>query len=166
MTQYSTTENIIYPPGKLISSVIKVKPSGNIFYEGLSKQQYPLPTLVEAKRNQDGSINVKTLIFLNSTISLTSSMVNVSQLFSISDFGDCKLQFFIHSTKDDIALIKEDKTEYNYLAYVIEFTTNDKTNFPKGISLENIKTVQTFLWDIDPKTSRGTETTVQDTTPD
>lgn len=157
--------DVILPPGKKISSEIKITPSGNIFYKGLSKQQQPLPTLVNATRNQDGSINIKTLIFLNSTISLTPHMVNVSQLFCISDYGDCKLQFFIHSTKDDMNRIKEDKTEYNYLAYTIEFTTNEETNFPEGIYLSDIKKVQTFLWDIDPTTSRGTETAVQDTTP-
>ncbi|WP_299125803.1 hypothetical protein [uncultured Tenacibaculum sp.] len=160
----NTTPSIIFPPGKVISSEVTIKTSGSIYFENKSKQ--PLPSIVESTRNLNGSINVKALIFVNSSTPLSASAIKISQLFSVSNFGNYKLQFFIHSTVEGMLDINKQKTSNEYQAYTIEFTTNEETNFPEGLTLYDIKVVQTFVWDIDPRTSRGTETAVQDTTPD
>ncbi|WP_420551187.1 hypothetical protein [Tenacibaculum aiptasiae] len=158
-----TTPSIVFPPGKVISSEVTIKTSGNIYFENKSEQ--PLPSLVDSTKNHDGSINVKALIFVNSSTPLSASAIKISQLFSVNNFGNYMLQFFIHSTVEDMLDINKQKTTNEYQAYTIEFTTNEVVTFPEGLTLNDIKVIQTFVWNIDPTTSRGTETTVQDTTP-
>ena len=163
-TNLSAVDSIIYPPGDSLPEnfVKEIKHAGKITFDNNFNQ--PLPSLVEAifkKTNNTNCILVKALIFVNSTFTLTS--VNVNQLFSISNFGNCKLQFFIYTSKKDAEELAKKRNDANYEAYTIEFYTNLETHLPKGISLQDIKVVQTFLWNIDPKTSRGTETTVQTT---
>lgn len=160
----STGNSIIYPPGICLPKecIKRINPAGKITFENNFNQ--PLPSLVEAtfnKKDNINSINVKALILINSTFKLNS--VNVNQLFSISNFGNCKLQFFIYTSKETAKELAKKREYCNYEAYTIEFSTNLETPLPEGISLKDIKTVQTFVWDIDPKTSRGTETTVQTT---
>lgn len=159
-----TDNSIIYPPGICLPTecIKKINPAGKITFENNFNQ--PLPSLIEAtfnKKENINSINVKALVLVNSTFKLTT--VNVNQLFSISNFGNCKLQFFIYTSKEIAMELAKKREVCNYEAYTIEFSTNHETSLPQGISLEDIKIVQTFVWDIDPKTSRGTETTVQTT---
>jgi len=160
----STIKNLIYPPGTNLpqNCIKKIKPAGRITFENNFNQ--PLPSLVEAtfnKKNNIDCINIKALILVNSTFKLTS--VNINQLFSISNFGNSKLQFFIYASEETAKELAKKREDCNYEAYTIEFSTHLETHFPEGISLKDIKVVQTFVWDIDPKTSRGTETTVQTT---
>lgn len=153
-------DNLIYPPGTCLPDISIKTPlsSGEITFD--NKFNQPLPSLVEAEFN-GSAITVKTLIFVESQIPLEA--VKIKQLFSISNFGNCKLQFFIYCSEEVIKKLNDDKesNKGRYKAYKIDFSTEDTKNFPKGISLENIKVVQTFVWNIDPETSRGTETVVK-----
>ncbi|WP_299104210.1 hypothetical protein [uncultured Tenacibaculum sp.] len=164
-TSVNSPELIIFPPGKKIATLKKseseIIESGHIQFENRFNQ--PLPTLVEAFFNKSKSaITVKVLFFVNSKEDLTS--VTVRQLFSISNFGNYKLQFFL-SCKDEkqAVTLSDHSSGFHYKSYTAEFTTNSTKDFPEHISLSDIEIVQTFIWDIDPKTSRGTETTVQTT---
>lgn len=159
-TNYKAIDSIIYPPGNVLNTDINIKLSGNIVFETTSYK--PLPSLVEAKWNdKESALDIKALIFINSSKPLSN--LNVSQLFSISNFGNCKLQFFIYCPEEDLIELNKNETPNEYQAYTVEFSTNDTTSFPEGITLQDIQVVQTFLWNIDPGTSRGTETSVQTT---
>ncbi|WP_272151774.1 hypothetical protein [Tenacibaculum aiptasiae] len=158
------TSSIVFPPGKVISPEVTIQKSGSIYFENTFER--PLPSLVEAtKKHRCGPINVKALIFVSSSTPLPASAIKISQLFSVNSFGDYMLQFFIHTTVENMLKINDNKTTNEYQAYTIKFSTNELVTFPEGISLDKIKVIQTFVWNIDPTTSRGTETTVQDTTP-
>ncbi|KAB1158388.1 hypothetical protein F7018_09430 [Tenacibaculum aiptasiae] len=162
------TSSIVFPPGKVISPEVTIQKSGSIYFENTFER--PLPSLVEATQHRCGPIsygpiNVKALIFVSSSTPLSASAIKISQLFSVNSFGDYMLQFFIHTTVEDMLKINDNKTTNEYQAYTIKFSTNELVTFPEGISLDKIKVIQTFVWNIDPTTSRGTETTVQDTTP-
>ncbi|MGG8495793.1 hypothetical protein ACQY1Q_05215 [Tenacibaculum sp. TC6] len=162
MTNPNSTELIIIPPGELIltSPWVKITPAGEVHFENSFNR--PLPSLVEAKWNSEKNcIDIRTLIFVDSGAPLSS--VKVNQLFSVSNFGYSKLQLFIYCSKEEIEKLTKYGTKNKYKAYTLEFSTNNSTNFPEGIRLNDIKIVQTFLWNIDPETSRGTETTVQTT---
>ncbi|WP_237276072.1 hypothetical protein [Tenacibaculum ovolyticum] len=154
---------IIQPPGEKIRTIGKenIIESGNIYFENNFNK--PIPTLVEAtyheitENNLNPRIHIKGLFFVESEVPLESALVN--QLFSISNFGQPKLQFFIYSSIDEAKSLK--KSSGKYKAYTIDFYTDNITNFPKGINLKDIKIAQTFSWNIDPETSRGTETIVK-----
>ncbi|MDR7208888.1 hypothetical protein [Flavobacterium piscis] len=65
--------------------------------------------------------------------------------------GKAQLQFFI-------AYDMPEKISKDFTIYEIDF--HAKQNIFPG-KLSDIKTIQTFLWDVDPVASRGTVTTVQ-----
>ncbi|CAL2104517.1 conserved protein of unknown function [Tenacibaculum sp. 190130A14a] len=157
----NSPESIIFPPGIEIDNQVKVIESGNIIFN--NNFDKPLPSLVEASYDDiEKSITVNVLFFVNSYQELTS--VSVHQLFSISNFGHGKLQFFLSCADEAQAqLLKDAPSGFEYQAYTAEFTTRLTEGFPEHIDMCDIKVVQTFVWDIDPKTSRGTETTVQTT---
>ncbi|CAL2106399.1 conserved hypothetical protein [Tenacibaculum sp. 190524A02b] len=162
-------KEIIFPPGELLINdgreYIKVFPSGNINYHSNFTQ--PLPSLVEAVYepidDENGVIKVSVLFFVDSEDDLNT--IKVNQLFCISSLGECKLQFFIYC--DEAQLKSLTKSSNKYRAYTVNFKTSNTNNFPEGtpkpVSLKDIKVVETFIWNIDPETSRGTETSVQTT---
>ncbi len=157
MNTLTTEKLFIYPPGVLITEKpVLVESSGHINFKNDSK--IPLPSLVEAKSNGT-EIKIKGLFFVASDFDLREVYIN--QLFSISNYGCCKLQFFIYCDQETSLEIKSKVNLEKYKAYTFEFKTSNAEAFPEGIKLQNIKVVQTFIWDIDPETSRGTETTVK-----
>ncbi|CAL2092198.1 conserved hypothetical protein [Tenacibaculum sp. 190524A05c] len=160
-------EKIIFPPGITLSHneqpiLIPVSKSGHFTFE--NNYADPLPSLIEAKFNND-HIHVKMLFFVDSNFQLEGHNLVVNQLFSISNYGHPKLQFFLHTNDENICseLKNNPTTDGKYFAYTVKFKTDCTDGFPANINLEHIKIVQSFVWDIDPKTSRGTETTVQTT---
>ncbi|MEE4000541.1 hypothetical protein V1T75_09325 [Tenacibaculum sp. FZY0031] len=158
----NSPELIIYPPGEVILEIKEenIVPAGNIIFENNFNQ--PLPSVVEATFNATKtSISIKVLFFIDSKAKLTC--INVNQLFSISNFGHPKLQLFLSCNEEQARILSDKATPNKYKAYTVEFSTNNTENFPERISLSDIKIIQTFIWNIDPKTSRGTETTVQTT---
>ncbi len=155
----TSTCNIILPPGNILNTPVLLKSAGKISFTNNPEQ--PLLPHVEAYRNKDESIAIRALVFINS--SAENPELKISQLFSINSSGKGQLQFFIHCDVEEIERLMGENTKGEYYAYTVEFTTQDTYNFPYGIGLEHIEVVQTFLWNIDPKTSRGTETVVQTT---
>jgi hypothetical protein len=165
--EITTDQDLIFPPGITLSYneqpiKIPVTKSGHFVFENNFKD--PLPSLLEAKL-KDGYIEVKMLFFVDSNYKLTEHHLVVNQLFSISNYGKPKLQFFLHTNDENVCteLKKNATDDGTYYAYTVNFKTDATEGIPANIGLEDIKIVQSFVWDIDPKTSRGTETTVQTT---
>jgi hypothetical protein len=136
----------------------------------------PLPTLNEAYYNEDEKSITVNAVFLVET-KLETLHPKVNQLFTIGDYGEYQLQFFIYYDEEELTKIINNppKEDNKYKSYKLQFTTTDTTGFPTGpkviidpkkyktddIKMKDITVVQTFLWDIDPETSRGTRTTVK-----
>lgn len=83
--------------------------------------------------------------------------------FSYSSRGDYQLNFYI--TFDEASKAISEVNSYTSFPFEISLS-EDVVKSANGISvpLKSIKSVQAFLIDVDPETTRGTETTVQDTT--
>lgn len=163
----NSTDTIIFPPGKKLNLDITITHCGSITLGSTYSQ--PLPTLVDAVRSEDNTrIKVTAIVFINTKETENEDVILpvliVNQLFTISNYGEPQLQFFIHCNKEELLKIGKNQIGM-YQAFQVIFTTKDMTGFPDGIEMKEVVSVQTFLWDIDPKTSRGTVTTVQPTVP-
>jgi hypothetical protein len=167
-----TKKDIINPPGTQLNTEITVTPIGYLDLGATFEQ--PLPTLPQAIRNDNNSsITVSVIVLVNTTLELLTFKIN--QLFTISNNGERQLQFFIYCDEEQLISIGENlSTNNTYKSFKVNFTTNNTTGFPIGpekvvyperyisskIEIKDINLVETFLWDIDPKTSRGTVTSV------
>lgn len=155
ITLKSPTDKI-YPPGKCIETENKckltIKPIS--FPENTSK--IPFAPIVQATLKKDGTFQIRA-VFLVACKSIGQKgedelKFDIFQNWYVDLDGQRQLQFFIAYDIDD-------NIEKNFDVYEASFKAKKD---PYGENaFANIKTIQTFLWDIDPETSRGTETTVQ-----
>jgi hypothetical protein len=156
-------EGNVYPPGKCIQtenkSKLTLKPIS--FPENTSK--IPFAPIVQATLIQDGTFQIKA-VFLVATEpkghkgdeddKKEKLKFDIYQNWYVDLDGQRQLQFFI-------AYNIEDDPKQNFDVYEASFKVEKE---PYGENaFAKIETIQTFLWDIDPETSRGTETSVERT---
>jgi hypothetical protein len=152
----------IYPPGecKLPESTSKITKQEPIsFPENTSK--IPFAPIVQATLMKDGTFQVRAVFLVarkpkankeDEADTEDELGFEIYQNWYVDIDGNRQLQFFIAYD------ILDDPEKY-FDVYEASFKANP---YPYGKdTFANIKTIQTFLWDIDPQTSRGTETTVQ-----
>lgn len=143
----STTISI--PPGIQIPSKTFTE-SGAISFTN-KRPKTPLQPIVEVYLDSNNNIQVSTVFFIDAAIrGLNASSFTIFQDYSISETGEPRLQFFI-----SYDAVETETT--NFQAYQISFQS-----LPTVFLNKDITTIQTFLWDTDPISSRGTVTTVQD----
>lgn len=143
----------INPPGKIVytdTKIISANSLQQITFPGTAKlHPRPLPPLVQAQSGVDNSIIVNAVFFVHSDYKIENNQFNVYW-----DGNILKPSFYISFTKITNVL---EKNIFN--TYAINFEL-DGTNLKK----EHLPTeIEVFLWDCDPKLSRGTVTTVQST---
>lgn len=145
----SSKEVLNNPPGTLVK-INSVSLSGEISF--LHKNtKTPLPPLVESFVTRNNQIQIDAIVFIDA--SFPTPNFNVYQLYCISNSGDPKLQFFVdYDLKETYA--------NDFKAYQVTFEASNE-GLPVGIKLADIETIEAFSWNVDPVTSRGTETTVQ-----
>ncbi|WP_422091852.1 hypothetical protein [Tenacibaculum ovolyticum] len=154
--------NIILPPGDSHREITEIEHSGDITIPHSFNETPPLVPHVRVTK-EDHNIAIEAIVFIDSTVDRPKLIV--SQLLSVSIAGEYQLQFFIHCNEDEIERLRENRSRISYKAFRVKFDTkNTAINFPEGVTLEHVKTTQTFLWNIDPETSRGTEVGVLTTT--
>ncbi len=147
-----TVSKISIPPGVHVKEK-KFSKNGIITFAD-KRPFIPLPPLVEVYLSHKQHIKVSTVFFIDAAIKgLNADSFAIYQEFSISDSGTPQLQFFI--SYDAVATEAKD-----FQAYQISFKAVDE-NLPPDVSFADIKTIQTFIWDTDPVSSRGTVTNVQ-----
>ena len=148
-TNNAGTQTLIStPPGEQVKELV-FSESGKISFTN-KRPNKPLQPLVEVYLDASNNIQVSTVFFIDAAITgLDANSFTIYQDYCVSDFGSPRLQFFISYDAQET-----DATDFQ--AYQISFQA-----LPSIFSNEDITTVQTFLWDIDPITSRGTETGVQ-----
>ena len=157
-------EGKIYPPGKCMkpesqSRITKKTPIS--FPE--NKSPIPFAPIVQATLKEDGTFQVRA-VFLVARKPKGQKEVeddkegeldfDIYQNWYVDLHGKRQLQFFIaYDILDD--------PEKEFDVYEASFKAEP---YPYGKdTFAEIETIQTFLWDIDPETSRGTETIVQRT---
>ncbi|MDX6182299.1 hypothetical protein SGQ44_08475 [Flavobacterium sp. Fl-77] len=150
-TQKSCTE-INLPPGSVIVSGQSTPQLGSVTFPQ-TKSVDILSPYVEAYYNaKDNSLTATAVVYVDeTTIQNGVFYYSVFQNSYIDIAGAPQLQFFIvYDMPEELSV--------NFGIYEITFQA-DPTIFSGGLS--NVESIQTFLWDADPITSRGTETTVQ-----
>lgn len=98
----------------------------------------------------DGVITVNAIVFVDSKIE-KSTEFKVLQNCYVDIEGDPQLQFFVCYDLD-----QKDASK-NFWVYEVTFQVQPILPF----EISKVETIQTFLWDVDPITSRGTTTIVQ-----
>lgn len=146
-----SAEPLIMPPGAVILI--------NSANQGIGEVTFPerkskglLPPVVEAYYNkQDDSISVNAVVFVDLDTRNLVFAYSVFQNSYIDIKGNPQLQFFI-------AYNMPEQDAVTFSIHELKFKVNREIFIGE---LADVKTIQTFLWDTDPITSRGTETTVQ-----
>ena len=91
---------------------------------------------------------------------LTHSEFSFYYHFSYSSGGDYQLNFYI--TFDEASKVTSEVNSYTSFPFEISLSENTvKSANGTSVPLKSIKSIQAFLIDVDPETTRGTETTVQ-----
>jgi hypothetical protein len=141
----------IYPPGTLLP--VKLNP------EAVGKIKFPertdrllLSPLVEAYYNKEKKeLLVRAVVFVARKEAKNLDF-GIYQNCYIDIESKPQLQFFI-----SFDLVETKETDF--FIYEVEFIVS---SIPYGVdALSKIEKIQTFLWDIDPVASRGTETPVR-----
>lgn len=160
-TTLSSPTDKIYPPGKCIEtesrSRLTIKPIR--FPENISK--IPFAPIVQATLMKDGIFQIRAVFLVarkpkgqkeDEGDKTEELEFDIYQNWYVDLGGNRQLQFFIAYDIDD-------NIEENFDVYEASFRAERD---PYGENaFASINTIQTFLWDIDPETSRGTETVVQ-----
>ena len=115
----------------------------------------PSPVVVASFDPVTDEIHVSIIVFL--PISVEFPEFSVYGLFNINPAGLEQLQFFVVTRYSDTIVSR------NFKGYRFDFKANREI-LPPNVHFDQIHTVQGFLWNEDPKTSRGTVTTVIRTT--
>ena len=135
MTSTNSTGTIIVPPGKEISSSFTSLDSVIEFTRARSSE--PLPPLVQAYY-EDGILQVCAIAFIDAS-------QNIEAITVFYDDLQKQPTFYVTYTAPET-----EASEFK--GYQVNFTI-ELPNKPEII--------ETFVWDEDPRTSRGTYTTVQ-----
>jgi hypothetical protein len=141
------SSTISIPPGIQVPQK-SFSESGTISFTN-KRPNTPLQPLVEVYLDSSNNIQISTVFFIDAAITgLDANSFIIFQDTSISETGEPRLQFFI-----SYDAIETDAT--NFQAYQLSFQA-----LPTIFLTKDITTIQTFLWDTDPISSRGTITNV------
>lgn len=111
------------------------------------KQLIPSPYNVHADYS-NGELTVLATVLLPAP----QLECTVTQVFSVDQNGDPRLLlYFCYDLEDS------DYTQFFSKTYRLVV---DPTPFPSNFNLAEVKSIEFFVWNEDPKTSRGTVTTV------
>ncbi len=139
------TEEIVLPPGEKVPqdnvSVRKLKDS-QITFDFKTPTTQPLQPLIQAKYNEC-ALKVSAIVFIAASEDVDPESIFVTCQSVISGSGLPQLDLFI-------VYNAEEKKAKKFQGYRVDITLKD---VPK-----KIEHVCAFLWDEDPRTSRGTVT--------
>ncbi|MGO4772389.1 hypothetical protein ACEN2I_12060 [Flavobacterium sp. W22_SRS_FK3] len=144
----------IYPPGVCIKKATKSKLTQKPINFPENASKIPFAPIVQATFTDSETLQVRAVFLVSTNTALNNDKLDfmIYQNWYVNLEGERQLQFFIAYDIDD-AISKE------FDVYEISFKA-EKDPYGED-AFKSISTIQTFLWDIDPETSRGTETTVQ-----
>lgn len=152
-TTLNSCPETVVPPGTEITPEEKANSIGNVTFQQTKSVEILSPYVEAYYSAKENTLSVNAVVYVDSDTIKENGIFEYSiiQNTYIDLEGLAQLQFFI-------VYDMPEELSGDLSIYEIIFEA-DKDIFIGGLS--NIKTIQTFLWDIDPETSRGTETTVQ-----
>lgn len=143
----TNTLSVTVPPGQAIdpSNVKITSLNSEITFDYNSSSLKPLTPLVQVSFSPEGNLQVSAVVFVAS--SETPNLSAVNQESVISDSGETQLDFFIIYDAPE-------QSYQTFSAYRVDFVVENPPS--------DLVQIETFLWDEDPVTSRGTVTSVDD----
>lgn len=149
--------NASTPPGVLNTSATQLINTCRVHFPSGQLYNLSLPPINRVSLDErEGKLEINTFFLIDEALvekHLQDLQFAVYQLYCISDAGEPEMQFYITSNYTN------GKTD-NYYSVQLNFELTDESLKATGVGVKDIKSVQTFLWNIDPRTSRGTVTTV------
>jgi hypothetical protein len=134
-----------YPAGSTLLTTINQLTKGDIISPSTQTTTTPLAPIVTANYNNgDTSITVQVTVYIDSLDLVTSLQVYANPV--LEDSSHKQLLYFVYNFKEEIPLA----------VYPYSFSFQIPSS-PHG---HTIKSLETFLWNLDPVTSRGTVTEV------
>lgn len=141
----ATNLSVTAPPGKAFEGKVTITPlNSEITFAYNSTSLKPLAPLVQTSFNPNGDLQVSVVVFIAS--SEVPSLSGVNQESVISDSGETQLDFFIIYNAPE-------KSYQTFSAFRVDFIVENPP--------ADLVQIETFLWDEDPVTSRGTKTDVK-----
>jgi hypothetical protein len=152
-TPFSPTDKI-YPPGKCIKKATRSKLTQKPISFPENNSKIPFSPIVQATFTDSETLQVRAVFLVSTNTPLNADKLafDIYQNWYVNLDGKRQLQFFITYDIDDAISTDFDVYEISFKA--------EKEPYGED-AFKSVETIQTFLWDIDPETSRGTETTVQ-----
>lgn len=152
-TLYSPTSKV-FPPGKCIKKATKSKLTEKPVSFPENNTQIPFSPIVQATFTDSETLQVRAVFLVSNNTQLNDGKLEfmIYQNWYVDLDGKRQLQFFITYDIDDAISTDFDVYEIGFKA--------EKDPYGED-AFKSIEIIQTFLWDIDPETSRGTETNVQ-----
>jgi hypothetical protein len=145
----SSVTQTIDPPGFEIEKFKKCKPRGLITFPDNRSKALMSPLVEAAYINE--TLSITTVIFVPPFEDKKALDLKIYQNWYSNIEGVPQLQFFI-------CYDMSESVSKDFLVYEVTFDAESK---PFEEQLSMVKTIQTFLWDVDPIASRGTITNVQ-----
>lgn len=148
--------DLAYPPGKCIKNVTKSKLTQKPISFPENNSKIPFSPIVQATFTDSETLQVRAvfLVSTNTILNADKLAFDIYQNWYVDLDGKRQLQFFITYNIDDAI-------STNFDVYEVSFKA-DKDPYGAD-AFKSVEIIQTFLWDIDPETSRGTETAVERT---
>lgn len=141
----TTNLSVTTPPGKPINrrNISIKKLDAQINFSFNSNSLKPLQPLVQASFSPEGNLQVSAIVFIAS--SEIPSLSGVNQESTVSDSGETQLDFFI-------VYDAPEKSYQTFDAYKVDIIVENPP--------ADLVQIETFLWDEDPASSRGTKTKI------
>ncbi|WP_456315034.1 hypothetical protein [Pseudomonas shirazensis] len=141
-----------YPPGFSLGPKVNLNKLSSVTFPE-NQTNALLSPVVQATLVGNKKLQIRAVIFI-APEEQNELEFDVYQNWYVDIEGNPQLQFFIcYDLKDIVGKIFD--------IYEVSFEAKRKPYNEDDDVFSKIKTVQTFLWDIDPVSSRGTETNVQ-----
>jgi hypothetical protein len=142
-----------YPPGFSLGPKVNLDKRTSITFPE-NQTNALLSPVVQATLIGKKKLQIRAVVFISPEAQTNGLEFDVFQNWYVDIEGNPQLQFFIcYDLKNVIG--KE------FDIYEVSFEAKRKPYNEDDDVFSKIKTIQTFLWDIDPVSSRGTETNVQ-----
>jgi hypothetical protein len=153
-TTFKSSITPFTPPGTDITGKDEIAHSiGNVSFQETKSLEILSPYVEAYYNSHENKITINAIVYVDSK--------------ALNENGDLKFRLFQNTYLDleghpqlQFFIVYDMPEELLGELFIYEIIFNANSDVFIG-GLSNVKTIETFLWDIDPVTSRGTETVVR-----
>lgn len=162
-TEIRKCSDITNPGGICISNFTCTDLSSEISFDFQRDSMNPLQPLTATQVDSKGNLDVSSIVFIDHLLTITKENTHIKQYLSYNNDGVPFLNFYIIYDAKPIKNKKFKAYQFNFTADFKQngYTPNPIRPNPNVPTLNDINFINTFLVDLDPELSRGTETTVK-----